>query len=155
MRTSAPLKTPALYMTVFAAGDASSSAGVPYTVTVPGVFELVRNSVTATAAASPTGPWALCWSPWKSRLVPRDELRQGERALQLAHAADHVRGGDLLGRRLLGCGDAGANEQGDERKTQGSRHRVTSGGAVRRNLGASAGAAMGTISDGASAWPTV
>src|SRR5207248_3572380 len=36
MRTSAPLKTPALYMTVFAAGDASSSAGVPYTVTVPG-----------------------------------------------------------------------------------------------------------------------
>src|SRR5205823_6988553 len=71
MRTSAPLKTPALYMTVFAAGDASSSAGVPYTVTVPGVFELVRNSVTATAAASPTGPWALCWSPWKSRLVPR------------------------------------------------------------------------------------
>src|SRR5881397_1981475 len=58
-------------MTVFAAGDASSSAGVPYTVTVPGVLELVRNSVTATAAASPTGPWALCWSPWKSRLVPR------------------------------------------------------------------------------------
>src|SRR3989440_13104662 len=71
MRTSAPLKTPALYMTVFAAGDASSSAGVPYTVTVPGVFELVRNSVTATAAASPTGPWALCLSPWKSRLGAR------------------------------------------------------------------------------------
>src|SRR6184192_2361455 len=56
MRTSAPLKTPALYMTVFAAGDASSSAGVPYTVTVPGVFELVRNSVTATA---PAGRWLL------------------------------------------------------------------------------------------------
>src|SRR5256885_15490953 len=71
MRTAAPLKTPALYMTVFAAGDASSSAGGPYTVTVPGVLELVRNSVTATAAASPTGPWALGWSPWKSRLVPR------------------------------------------------------------------------------------
>src|SRR2546427_11350990 len=71
MRTSAPLKTPALYMTVFAAGDVSSSAGVPYTVTVPGVLELVRNSVTATAAASPTGPWALGWSPWKSRLAPR------------------------------------------------------------------------------------
>src|SRR2546422_9868270 len=71
IRTSAPLKTPALYMTVFAAGDASSSAGVPYTVTVPGVLELGRNSATATAAASPTGPWALCWSPWKSRLGPR------------------------------------------------------------------------------------
>src|SRR5258707_13501909 len=70
IRTSAPLKTPALYMTVFAAGDASSSAGVPYTVTVPGVFELARNSVTATAAASPTGPWALCWLPWKARLGP-------------------------------------------------------------------------------------
>src|SRR2546430_5803006 len=78
MRTSAPLKTPALYMTVFAAGDASSSAGVPYTVTVPGVFELVRNSVTATAAASPTGPWALCWSPWKSRLVPRSASYRSE-----------------------------------------------------------------------------
>src|SRR2546428_64426 len=52
IRTSAPLNTPALYRTVFAAGDASSSAGVPYTVTVPGVLELVRNSATATAAAS-------------------------------------------------------------------------------------------------------
>src|SRR5882724_2687798 len=79
----------------------------------------------------------------------------GWRLLQLAHAADHVRGGDLLGRRLLGRGDAGGDEQGDERKTQGSRHRLTSGGAVRRNLGASAVAAMGTIDDGASAWPTV
>src|SRR2546430_12664544 len=71
IRTSAPLKTPALYMSVFAAGDASSSAGVPDTVTVPGGLELVRNSATAIAAASPTGPRALCWSPWKSRLVPR------------------------------------------------------------------------------------
>src|SRR2546425_10147667 len=71
IRTSAPLKTPALYMTVFAAGDASSSAGVPDTLTRPGVLELVRNSATATAAASPTRPWALCWSPWKSRLGPR------------------------------------------------------------------------------------
>src|SRR2546426_12102479 len=71
IRTSAPLKTPALYMTVFAAGDASSSPGGPYTVTVPGGFELVRNSVTATAAASPPGPWALCWAPGKSRLGPR------------------------------------------------------------------------------------
>ena len=61
--TSAPLNTPPLYMTVFDAGDAISSAGVPYTVTVPGVFELVRNSAIATAAARPTGPWALCWSP--------------------------------------------------------------------------------------------
>src|SRR2546423_15608811 len=68
--TSAPLKTPAEYMTVFAAGDASSSAGVPYTVTVPGVLDLVRNSATAAAAAIPTGPCALCWSPWKSRLGP-------------------------------------------------------------------------------------
>src|SRR2546430_11851437 len=42
--TSAPLKTPAVYMTVFAAGEASSSAGVPYTVTVPGVLDRVRNS---------------------------------------------------------------------------------------------------------------
>src|SRR3989454_12724710 len=48
-RTSAPLKPPAAYITVFAAGDASSSAGVPYTVTVPGVLELVRNSAIATA----------------------------------------------------------------------------------------------------------
>src|SRR5438552_5096532 len=40
--TSAPLKTPAVYMTVFAAGEASSSAGVPYTVTVPGVLDRVR-----------------------------------------------------------------------------------------------------------------
>src|SRR2546421_11196761 len=71
IRTSAPLKTPGLYMSVFAAGDASSSAGVPYTVTVPGVLELVRNSATAIAAASPTGPWALCWWPWKSRLGAR------------------------------------------------------------------------------------
>src|SRR5438067_287857 len=30
---------------------------------------------------------------------PRDELRQGERALQLAHAADHVRVGDTILRR--------------------------------------------------------
>src|SRR2546430_7808591 len=51
IRTSAPLKTPALNMRVFAAGDASSSAGVPYTVTAPGVLELVRNSASATAAA--------------------------------------------------------------------------------------------------------
>ncbi len=58
-------------MVVFAAWPASSSAGVPYSVTVPGVLELVRNSATATAAAMPTGPWALCWSPWKSRVVPR------------------------------------------------------------------------------------
>src|SRR5881398_589886 len=43
--------------------NAISSAGAPYTATVPGVFELVRNSATATAAARPTGPWALCWSP--------------------------------------------------------------------------------------------
>src|SRR3989442_12385827 len=70
IRTSAPLKTPALYMTVFAAGEASSSARVPYTVTVPGVLELVRNSPTATAAASPPGPWARFWSPWKARLGP-------------------------------------------------------------------------------------
>ena len=69
--TSTPLNTPALYIVVFAAWPASSSAGVPYTVTVPGVLELVRNSATARAAARPTGPCALCWSPWKSRVVPR------------------------------------------------------------------------------------
>src|SRR2546430_8418781 len=76
--TSAPLKTPAEYMTVFAAGDASSSAGVPYTVTVPGVLDLVRYSATAMAAAIPTGPCALCWSPWKSRVVPRSASRSEE-----------------------------------------------------------------------------
>jgi len=38
---SAPVNTPALYSVVFAAGDASSSAGVPYTVMLPGVFEPV------------------------------------------------------------------------------------------------------------------
>src|SRR2546427_6073043 len=65
--TSAPLNTPASYMVVFASGAPTSSAGVPYTVTVPAVLELDRNSATATAAAMPTGPWALCWSPWKSR----------------------------------------------------------------------------------------
>src|SRR5881398_624830 len=59
----APAEEIALYMTVFDAGDAISSAGVPYPATVPGVFELVRNSAIATAAARPTGPWALCWSP--------------------------------------------------------------------------------------------
>src|SRR5438093_11046393 len=69
--TSAPLNTPASYMVVFASGAPTSSAGVPYTVTVPAVLELDRNSATATAAAMPTGPWALCWSPWKSRVVPR------------------------------------------------------------------------------------
>src|SRR2546423_13312150 len=68
--TSAPLKTPAVYMTVFAAGEASSSAGVPYTVTVPGVLDRVRNSATAMAAALPTRPCAPCWSPWESRLGP-------------------------------------------------------------------------------------
>src|SRR2546422_4264436 len=57
--TSAPLNTPASYMVVFASGAPTSSAGVPYTVTVPAVLELDRNSATATAAAMPTGPWAL------------------------------------------------------------------------------------------------
>src|SRR2546430_14161336 len=71
MRTSAPLKTPALYMTVFAAGDASSSGGGPHTVTVPGGLELVRKPVTATAAASPPGPWAPWLGPWQSRVGPR------------------------------------------------------------------------------------
>src|SRR3989442_3209694 len=71
IRTSAPLKTPALYMSVFAAGDPSSPPGVPYTVTVPGVFEPVRNSATPVAAAGPTGPWALRWAPRESRLAAR------------------------------------------------------------------------------------
>src|ERR1041385_8268834 len=61
--TSAPLKTPASYMIVFTAGTPTSSAGVPYSVTVPGVLELVRNSASASAAAIPVGPCALCWSP--------------------------------------------------------------------------------------------
>src|SRR5438309_401293 len=89
--TSAPLKTPAEYMTVFAAGDASSSAGVPYTVTVPGI--LARE--------------------------PRDELGQGERPLQVVDAASHVGGGGALGGRLLrGGGDRageGAHDEGGER----------------------------------------
>src|SRR5207248_2735865 len=49
--TSAPLNTPAWYIVVFASGEPISSAGVPYTVTVPGVFDAVRNSATASAAA--------------------------------------------------------------------------------------------------------
>src|SRR5205807_7494859 len=68
--TSAPLNTPAWYIVVFASGEPISSAGLPYTVTVAGVFDAVRNSATATAAATPPGPCALCWSPWKSRLLP-------------------------------------------------------------------------------------
>src|SRR2546429_9340001 len=60
--TSAPLNTPAWYIVVFASGEPISSAGVPYTVTVPGVFDAVRNSATASAAAMPTGPCALCRS---------------------------------------------------------------------------------------------
>src|SRR5438132_1596169 len=105
--TSAPLKTPAEYMTVFAAGDASSSAGVPYTVTVPGVLDLVRYSATAMAAAIPTRE-------------PRDELGQGERALQVVHAANHVGGGGALSGRFLrdggGGADEGAHDEGGERQ---------------------------------------
>src|SRR5439155_1046565 len=94
--TSAPLKTPAVYMTVFAAGEASSSAGVPYTVTVPGVRAgyLTRR--------------------------PRDGLGQGERALQVVHTANHVGGGGALGGRLLRGGGSGAGEgvqhEGGERQ---------------------------------------
>src|SRR5437588_5234969 len=54
--TSAPLNTPAWYIVVFASGEPISSAGVPYRVTVPGVFDAVRNSATASPAAMPTGP---------------------------------------------------------------------------------------------------
>src|SRR2546428_12357899 len=70
IRTSAPLNTPALYRTVFAAGDASPPAGGRITVTRPGVLELVRNSATGTAAGDPTGPWGLGWWPGKARLGP-------------------------------------------------------------------------------------
>src|SRR5205814_1968156 len=105
--TSAPLKTPAVYMTVFAAGDASSSAGVPYAVTVPGVLELVRNSATAIAAAVLAGE-------------PRDELGQGERALQVVHTTNHVGGGGALGGRFLRHGGSrvvqGAQDEGGERE---------------------------------------
>src|SRR5260221_3811868 len=68
--TSAPSNTCARCMLVLVGGLAISSAGEPYTVTVPGVLGLVRNSESATATALPTGTSALCWSPCKSRLVP-------------------------------------------------------------------------------------
>ena len=58
--TSSPAKTPRSFITVFDGGGIISSAGVPITVTVPGVPVRVRNSATATAAASPIGPCALC-----------------------------------------------------------------------------------------------
>src|SRR5437667_32637 len=81
-RTSAPLKTPAVYITVFAA-----------------------------CVARPR--------------EPGDELRQGERALELVHAADDVRGGGLLGWRLLG-GEWGDGEGDDDNdwERQGGAHRV-------------------------------
>src|SRR5207249_330481 len=107
--TSAPLNAPALYMTVFDAGDAISSAGVPYTVTVPGVFELVRTSATATAAAR-----VACREPG-------DELRRRERALELVHAADRVGGGAALGGRLLGSGSSGS-EDGNGGDAKGETH---------------------------------
>src|SRR5256885_7765532 len=54
IRTSAPLKTPALYMSVFAAGDGRSPAGVPYPVPVPGVLQVARHPVPALTPARPT-----------------------------------------------------------------------------------------------------
>src|SRR5256714_13145093 len=75
IRTSAPLKTPALYMSVFAAGDARSPAGVPSTVTAPGVLGPARNSPPAIAAAAPTGATALGGSSRRSRLVARRRPR--------------------------------------------------------------------------------
>src|SRR6266480_2366365 len=219
IRTSAPLNTPALYMTVFAAGDASSSAGVPYTVTVPGVLELVRKLRHGDGRREPHGSLgavlvavevaagaaqrvvldddAEVWAGsapavarYESRLEtrhaglhveavrgeivgedlyralflparlrvprdvvghceqllvhqlfgagdhrvaarvarprePRDELGQGERALELVHAADDVRGGGFFGRRLLRGewrGDKGDDDHDWER--QGGAHRV-------------------------------
>src|SRR2546427_364980 len=114
--TSAPLKTPAEYMTAFAAGDASSSAGVAYTVSVPGVLDLLRNSATSWAAALPTGASAGCWCARESR----DDLGQGERALQVVHAANHGGGGGALSGRFLrdggGGADKGAHDEGGERQ---------------------------------------
>src|SRR2546430_14756720 len=68
--TSAPLNTPAWYIVVFASGEPISSAGGPHSLTLPGVFDALRNSATGNAAAMPTGPWALLWWAWKSRGVP-------------------------------------------------------------------------------------
>src|SRR5438105_5407567 len=70
-RMSAPSKTRDWYITVFAFGGIISSPGAPYTVTLPGRLFFVRYSAIAIAAAKPIGPWVLCWSPWKSPLVPR------------------------------------------------------------------------------------
>src|SRR2546430_15886927 len=71
MRTSAPLKTPALYMAVFAAGDARYSAGEPYTVTGPGVFVLVGDTFMGTAGARTPGASVLCLVPRQAMLGPR------------------------------------------------------------------------------------
>ena len=58
---------------------------------------------------------------------PRDELGQGERALELVHAADDVRGGGFFGRRLLGGGGGGdGGEQREGREVKRDAHRVAS-----------------------------
>src|SRR5215469_14013479 len=67
--TSMPLKTPASNMTALALGGIISSPGQPNTTTLPGDLVRLRYSAMATAAAMPTGPWALCWSPWNGRVV--------------------------------------------------------------------------------------
>src|SRR5262249_62273836 len=61
--TPMPLKPPASNITVLALGGIISSPGQPKTTTPPGEFVRVKYSAIATAAAMPTGPCALCWSP--------------------------------------------------------------------------------------------
>src|SRR5258708_39462462 len=71
--TSAPSNTCARCRLVLVGGLAISSAGVPYTVTVAGVLELVRDYDSATATEGATEPWELCLLPWKMRLGARSE----------------------------------------------------------------------------------
>jgi len=53
---------------------------------------------------------------------PRDELRQSERALELVHPANHLGRRGFLGRRLLGRGGGGSDEQDDGRDETGVSH---------------------------------
>src|SRR2546428_793103 len=84
-RTAAPLKTPAGYITGFPA--ARDVVGHREQLLVHQLFSAGDHRVAA----------------WVARpREPGDQLGQGERALELVHAADDVRGGGLLGWRLLG-----------------------------------------------------
>ena len=60
---------------------------------------------------------------------PRDERGEGERALELAHAADDVGGGGLFrGRLLCGGGDGGEGQERERGYGKGKAHRSPPGG---------------------------